>query len=126
MLLPVDTESLALIERNQPLLNQFALDLVIRESAVMVRRIPYLLSQVDIKALLSATIAALQDDTDPPRALADALKQLLPPQTIASQEQALQIWQQLSTDDLDASPWCRKLDQSTLTGLFSVQSTIEP
>ncbi|MCX4187343.1 DNA mismatch repair endonuclease MutL [Methylophaga sp. OBS4] len=117
---PLDSAARHLIVAQQDLLEQFALELQLTNDGVMVKRIPYLLSQVDLHQLVISVVQALQIKTDTARVLADTLTQLMPPATIINAEQAQFILQQLPVNKTVDTAWYRKLDQATLTGLFSV------
>lgn len=116
--LTLATPSIALIRQHETLLAQFALVFDCQNKQVSLKRIPYLLSQVELAQLSDAVVAAL---TEPyvEESLLTAMLNLIPLSPVLSTAQAGQILQQLDASGLDQKTFRRKLDPATLTGLFS-------
>jgi len=107
-----------LLQQHDALLAKFALVFDCQGNLASLKRIPYLLSQVDLSRLYDAVIDSLL--TQPSDAtLLTSLQNLIPLSPVLSSAQAEQILQQLDASDLDQHTFRRKLDPATLTGLFS-------
>lgn len=116
--LTVSPSSMELLKQHETLLAQFALVFDCNGKQVSLKRIPYLLSQVELAQLADAVLAALAEPAVK-EALLTALLDLLPLSPVLSVAQAEQILQQLEATRLDQQTFRRKLDPATLTGLFS-------
>lgn len=110
--------SLALLTQHRTLLAELALDFSIDAETVTVKRIPYLLSQVNLQTLVNAVVTALQQAASHRQQLITALSDLLQISHITA-EQARQILSQHSVEDIKQAGGYRKLDPATLTSLFS-------
>jgi DNA mismatch repair protein MutL len=117
--LSVDKELILLAAQHQTLLESlgFQLQLQHESSALLIRSIPSLLAQTDLKVLVNSLLNALNDHQIDKASLALVLHQHLPRIAISQLEQATQLLMQLNEFSIDA-PWCRRLDQQTLDGLF--------
>jgi DNA mismatch repair protein MutL len=117
--LSLSSQQLALLDQHRQLLEQFAIFYDIKAEQAAIRRIPYLLSQVDLQQLTSAVVECLEINGHDQSALSHTLKSLLPLSPIQSQQQAHDILAQLDIRPSQASSWWQRLDPATLTGLFS-------
>lgn len=113
------SEELDLLGQHQDLLQTLALSFQIAPRAVAVKRIPYLLSQVDLHHLVTAVVTTLKLNKEPETALIDTLLSLLPVSAITSSEQARRIISQIDQQQMQTPDWYRKLDPATLSSLFS-------
>lgn len=119
MQLPLENEQLKLLSQHQKLLEQHALVFELSPNAVAIRRIPYLLSQVDLQHLMNGILFALGQSEGVALALSDSLQEMIPLSPVSSQEQAQQIISALEQEPTQLERWQQKLDPATLTGLFS-------
>lgn len=114
----LESSALALLEQHRALLTDLALDFSIDTETVTVKRIPYLLSQVNLQKLVKAVVNALQQQDELRQQLIMQLSDLLKISQITT-EQARQILSQHSVEDIKQAGGYRKLDPATLTSLFS-------
>lgn len=119
MQLTLSSPQLALLDKHQALLEKFALIFEVNAKTAAVKRIPYLLSQVDLQQLTETVIATLAEANEPETTLSETLQALIPQSPISTQQQAQQILHQLQQEQGQTVKWIQKLDQATLTGLFS-------
>jgi DNA mismatch repair protein MutL len=117
---PLDAAEISLVQKHKGLLSQLAIDFLCTSHEVTVRRIPYLLSQVDLQFFVTEIVNALQQEGSKEQALHECLMHLLPDTVVSSAEQAREILAQHSIAKLKQVGFYRKLDKDTLTGLFSV------
>ena len=87
------------------------------ENGLLIKSIPSLLAQTDIKLLIQALLTALTHHEIDKGSLSNILQQHLPLIAINQLEQATQIIRQLNDLTIDKS-WCRQLDKQTLNSLF--------
>ena len=113
------SEDLDLLGRYQDVLHSLALGFQIDPRAVAIKRIPYLLSQVDLHHLVTAVVTTLKQKKEPETALVSTLLSLLPASAITSSEQAREIINQTDQHQMQRPEWYRKLDPATLSSLFS-------
>lgn len=118
--LSVDKHTMLLATQHQTLLESLGFQLQFQPqlSALLIRSIPSLLAQTDLKVLVSSLLNALSDRQIGKVSLTLILHQHLPVIAINQLEQATQLLIQLNEFSIDA-PWCRRLDQQTLNSLFS-------
>jgi len=115
--LTVDAELIIAIKQHATLLESLGINLALQADSLMIKSIPSLLAQADIKPLIIDLIHTLAQDHPSIEELSTILQQHLPLITINHLEQAQQIIEQLyglSTDEV----WCKQLDQQTLVSLF--------
>jgi len=113
----VEPSLITAAEQNSDNLNALGIQLVSQLDSLMIRSIPSLLAQADIKQLIHAILSSLAQDKRSIKQLKPILQQHLPLILISHQEQAQQIINQLN--DLPANAnWCKPLDQQTLVSLF--------
>ena len=117
--LTLSSQQLALLDQHRELLARLAMAYEIKAEQAAIRRIPYLLSQVDLQQLTSAVVDCLEVNGEDQAALSQTLQSLLPKSPIQSQQQARDILAQIKADPVQATSWWQKLDPATLTGLFS-------
>ena len=117
--LTLSSQQLALLDQHRQLLEQMAMVYDIRAEQAAIKRIPYLLSQVDLQQLTSAVVECLKVNGDDEAALSQTLQALLPKSPILSQQQARDILAQIQVEPAQDASWRQKLDPATLTGLFS-------
>lgn len=115
--LSVDNNLIALASQYEILLESVGVRLQPQSSALLIRSIPSLLAQTDLKILVLSLLTALSNNQTDKASLAIILQQHLPLITISQLEQATQLLLQLNECSLEA-PWCRRLDQQTLNSLF--------
>lgn len=115
--LPVDNKLIALASQYKTLLESVGVQLQPQPSALLIRSIPSLLAQADLKALVQSLLTALNNAQTDRASLAIILQQQLPLIAISQLEQATQLLLQLNEFSIE-SPWCRRLDQQTLNSLF--------
>jgi len=114
----LEPDSLAQLKQQQMLLKELALELLIDAGGVTVKRIPFLLSQVDLQTLVATLVTALQSQGNIRLKLIKQLSELLQ-QVNVTTEQARQLLAQYSIESIKQAGSYRKLDQATLTSLFS-------
>lgn len=119
MKLPLNSSELALLDQHRPFLEKFALFFELSADAAVIKRIPYLLSQVDLQQLTRAIVSTLSTANTDEAALTQTLLEQLPVSGIYSPQQARQILEQIRVDQSQQAGWLQKLDPATLTGLFS-------
>lgn len=114
----LESASLSLLEQHQGLLEQLALEFMLDTDSVTVKRIPFLLSQVELQQLVSTIVAALQQPQHHRQHLLTGLSDLLKITQITT-EQARQMLTQHTLEEIKQAGSYRKLDPATLTSLFS-------
>ena len=106
---------ISVVEKHTEALAEFGIELQPQNDNVLIKQIPSLLAQSDLKQLIRAIVGQLATaDTD----LEPLLIQQLMPVTINSIDQANKLITQLNDVNIEAK-WCVKLDQQSLDGLFS-------
>lgn len=115
---PLNAAQITLLREHEALLARFALHFDCAEQRASLKRIPYLLSQVDLSELSDAVITTLTTQASE-SALLECLLGLVPLSPVISTAQAEQIVQQIDAADMEQQTFRRKLDPETLTGLFS-------
>ena len=115
--LTVDTSLITIAEHFSDLLDTFGIQLVSNADKLLIKSIPSLLAQADIKQLIYAVLSSLAKDGGNTQSVQDILKQYLPLITITSPNHAQQVIDQLILFPIDEI-WCKPLDQQTLIGLF--------
>lgn len=119
MKLSLNSNELALLDHYRALLENHALFFELSSDAAVVKRIPYLLSQVDLHQLTRAVINTLASGKVDQVILTRTLLEQLPVFGAYSQQQARQILDQIQLKPSGQAPWLQKLDPATLTSLFS-------
>lgn len=114
----LESASLMLLKQHRGLLEQLALEFMLDTDTVTVKRIPFLLSQVELQKLVSTVITALKQPKNHRQHLLTELSDLLKITQITTQ-QARQILTQHTLEEIKQAGSYRKLDPVTLTGLFS-------
>lgn len=115
---PLETHQIDALKQHKALLTSFALEFDCGDSRASLKRIPYLLSQVELTQLSEIVVTTLT--TQPSEAaLLQCLLDVIPRSPVQSPAQAEQILQQLDVCELDQQTFRRTLDPTTLTGLFS-------
>jgi DNA mismatch repair protein MutL len=115
--LSVDNDLMLLASQYKTLLESVGVRLQPQPTALLIRSIPSLLAQTDLKILVLSLLNALSNNQTDKASLAFILQQHLPLISISQLEQASQLLLQLNEFSLEA-PWCRRLDQQTLNSLF--------
>jgi len=117
--LSVENEFIQLAIQYQVLLESVGIQLQLQpqSSALLIRSIPSLLAQTDIKILVQSLLNALNNNKTDKDSLAIVLQKHLPLIAINQLQQATQLLIQLNQFSVEA-PWCRQLDQQTLNSLF--------
>ncbi len=116
--IPLASDALALFNHHHALLKELALEFTVNADAITVKRIPFLLSHIDLQTIVATVVTALQSQQDHRLNLIKQLSGLFEQANITT-EQARQIMAQHSIDELKQTGSYRKLDQTTLTSLFS-------
>lgn len=114
----LESASLMLLKQHRGLLEQLALEFMLDTDTVTVKRIPFLLSQVELQKLVSTVITALKQPKNHRQHLLTELSDLLKITQITTQ-QARQMLTQHTLEEIKQAGSYRKLDPVTLTGLFS-------
>ncbi|MDB2705497.1 DNA mismatch repair endonuclease MutL [Pseudomonadota bacterium] len=118
--LPLPAQLISVVEKHTETLAEFGIELQPQNDNVLIKQIPSLLAQSDLKQLIRAVAEQLTTaDTD----LEPLLIQHLVCITIVSLEQANTLITQLNDGNID-SKWCVKLDQQSLDGLFSKEDPL--
>lgn len=113
--LPLAPEHLLVAEKHTETLNKFSFELQSQNTHVLIKRIPSLLAQSNLNALIVKIVEQLSTgDANLEPLLTQQLTQL----SIDSLEQANQVLAQLNEFNIE-SKWCVKLDQRSLDSLFS-------
>jgi len=115
--LHVEPSYIAAAEKNSDILNSLGVQLAPQTDGLMIKSIPSLLAQADIKHLIHALLDSLVQDNSNITQLNTLLQQHLPMTSIHHLEQAQQIIEQLNAFTINSS-WCKQLDQQTLVSLF--------
>lgn len=114
----LNSQQCSLLAEHKALLTRFALHYDCDKQQASLKRIPYLLSQVDLGRLTEAVVSTLTTQASEP-ALLECLLDLVPLSPILSPSQAEHVLQQINATGLEQSSYRCKLDPATLTGLFS-------
>jgi DNA mismatch repair protein MutL len=117
--LALSSAALALLDQHQALLDRMAISIELSADTAAVKRIPYLLSQVDLQQLVQTVITTLDKHGEDSAAMIAALTGLIPLSPVHSQAQARQIIAELAQVPDQIKSWQQKLDPATLSGLFS-------
>jgi DNA mismatch repair protein MutL len=114
---PIDNDLIELATQHKALLADIGLQLDPQPKALLIKSIPSLLAQTDLKVLVKSLLTSLKNNQTDKNLLVVILQQQLPILAISQLEQASQLLRQLNhfADDV---PWCRRLDHQTLNGLF--------
>lgn len=115
--LVLSAELLAVAKQNTAALEQYGVSLSFVDNSVTIKTIPSLLTQANIKALVTALITALSQQ----QPLTPVLINYIPLKIISSTEHAQQIIKQLERPTR-SNDWFQLLDQQTLNSLFSSTS----
>jgi len=115
--LSVENDLILLAVENQVLLESIGVQLQPQSTALLVRSIPSLLAQTDIKVLVQSLLKALNNNKADIDSLATVLQKHLPLVAISQLQQASELLIKLNEFSVEAA-WCRRLDQQTLNSLF--------
>ncbi|WP_300495790.1 DNA mismatch repair endonuclease MutL [uncultured Methylophaga sp.] len=116
---PCSAAQLNSIGKQQTLLNSFGFELQPTENAVIIKNIPIALAQLDLRAVVSAVIAAVCKDDIDAAVLGRCLSELLQTSDKIPPQQAEEWLKTLTMSECIEKPWCRELDLATLGSLFS-------
>ena len=116
---PCSAAQLNSVGKQQTLLNSFGFELQPTENAVVIKNIPIALAQLDLKAVVSAVIAAVCKDDIDAAVLGRCLSELLQTSDKILPQQAEEWLKTLTMSECIEKPWCRELDLATLGSLFS-------
>lgn len=117
--LTIASHLISVVEEHTAMLDKLGFELDTQDSGIIIKRIPTLLAQADLKSLVLNVIEELTKADDEIE-LEHLLIQHLPHSLITSLDQAKCILQELNAFSL-AAKWCKRLDQQTLDSLFSSQ-----
>jgi len=119
--LELSPQLLSVAEQSTDTLNIYGIELQQQSNYVLIKRIPSLLAQSDLKQLITDVLQFLHtaENTD----LTDVLNRHINSSAALSIEQAKHLLLQLDEFNIDPK-WCVKLDQQTLDGLFSGVNTL--
>jgi len=108
---------ITIAEQHAATLQSLGVQLNSQADNLMIKSIPSLLAQADIKQLIIDLLNSIAEDRLTIEQLSDVLQQHLPLITINQLEQAQHILDQLHDVPFDEK-WCRPLDQQSLVSLF--------
>lgn len=113
----VDNEFILLATQYKLLLASVGVQLAPEPNALLIKSIPSLLAQTDLKILVTSLLTALANKQTDKASLVSILEHQLPRITIHQLEQASQLLLQLNAFSNEVT-WCRRLDHQTLNSLF--------
>ncbi len=113
----LEAQQLQLLIQHKETLATLGINFHSHDDHAIIKSIPSLLSQVDIKQLISAIAIALENDQTSLKHLSSILQQQCPLIAIHNLQQAESILKQLPSPD-KTTKWCHILDHQTLSGLF--------
>ncbi|MDX1750163.1 MAG: DNA mismatch repair endonuclease MutL [Methylophaga sp.] len=116
---PCSDAQLNSVEKQQTLLNSFGFELQPMENAVIIKKIPIALAQLDLKTVVSAVIVAVSKDDIDAESLGRCLSELLQTSDTILPQQAEEWLKSVTLSECIEKPWCRELDLATLGSLFS-------
>lgn len=111
------TEQHQAVINNQDLLLSLGISFQNHDEYLLIKSIPSLLAQVDIKQLIHSIAITLSNGPTSIEQIMAVFEQQLPLIMIQSLQHAESIIKQLSLLD-NSTAWCRRLDQKTLSSLF--------
>jgi len=112
-----DDALIAAAKQHVDTLQSVGVQLASQANNLMIKSIPSLLAQADIKQMIVDLLHSIGEDRSDIAQLSDILQQHLPLITINQLEQAQHIIEQLQNFPIDAK-WCKPLDQQSLVSLF--------
>ena len=112
----LDSELIDTAKQHVALLDKFAIELQAKTDHLIIKRIPSLFAQADIKQLIIKILTLLRDKGNEQQ-LEQLLSQELPSVPIIQLDQAKQLLSELNSFSINAN-WCSQLDQQTLDRLF--------
>jgi len=117
--LSVEKSLIMFAMQHKTILDNIGVQLQIQPESLelLIKSIPSLLAQTDLKVLVKSLLTALSNHQIDKKSLTITLLQHLPVIAINHLEQATQLLMQLNEFSIEA-PWCRRLDQQTLNSLF--------
>ena len=116
---PCSDAQLNSVEKQQTLLNSFGFELQPMENAVIIKKIPIALAQLDLKSVVYAVITAVTKDNIDAESLGLYLSELLQTSDTILPQQAEEWLKSVTLSECIEKPWCRELDLATLGSLFS-------
>lgn len=120
-----DQQRQAVIE-HEDLLIACGLQLLATTQGIQIRQFPALLGAVPLRDLLEQVLVGLTSPSEDLTGLQQALLNLLPRQTLFSQQQAESLLKQIQDHSWSDAEWARQLDKSVLADLFSTQAHHNP
>jgi len=120
-----DQQRHAVLE-HENLLTACGLKLLATTQGIQIRQFPALLGAVPLRDLLAQVLVALTSPSVDLTGLQQALLNLLPRQTLFSQQQAETLLKQIQDNAWQDAEWARQLDKSVLADLFSTQTYQNP
>ncbi len=114
--LELSSQLLSVAENRADILNNYGIELQQQNEHLLIKRIPSLLAQSDLKQLLIEILQFLNTSTNAD--LSALLTRHIKATSIISFDQAKQLLSELNEFNLDPK-WCVKLDQQSLDSLFS-------
>ncbi len=120
-----DQQRQAVIE-HEDLLTACGLQLLATAQGMQIRQFPALLGAVPLRDLLEQVLVVLTSPSADLTVLQQALLNLLPQQTLFSQQQAETLLKQMQDQSWSDAEWARQLDKSVLADLFSTQTHPNP
>lgn len=117
--LPCSDVQLNAVEQQHVLLKSFGFELQPTESGVIIKTIPIILAQLDLKALVTEAITAVCNESIDKKGLAQCLSDLLQTTGSIQPQQAEEWLQNTPLQQCIDKPWCQELDLATLGSLFS-------
>lgn len=120
-----DQQRKAVLE-HEDLLNACGLQLLATTQGIQIRQFPALLGAVPLRDLLEQVLVVLTLPSADLTGLQQALLNMLPRQTLFSQQQAETLLKQIQAHSWSDAKWARQLDKSVLADLFSTQTHHNP
>jgi DNA mismatch repair protein MutL len=118
IIVSTDKQQIDAAHRHAAILNNMAIQCQEHKKGLMVKGIPSLLAQCNIKALMSSILTALTHGQADTECLTALLRQHIPLIPINNTEHAKHVIEQLNVMPI-TKKWCISLDQQTLSSLFS-------
>ncbi len=117
---PLSSSEITQFHQHKNHLSNYGIEFEIDNQSLTIKRIPFLLSQVALPDLVKQLTAIFDEENSHiDQLIVDGLMSLLPESPVYSLEQAKPIIESVLSNIIDKTGCYRKLDPSSLTGLFS-------
>ncbi|EMR12141.1 DNA mismatch repair protein MutL [Methylophaga lonarensis MPL] len=117
--LPCSEAQRLLIGQHQSILSALAFDLRPGQNGLVIKAIPTLLAQMDLRQLVESLLIQLATTNTDPIDIAKNIAETLPLSPVISHAQAEKILSELEGNEASVKHCYRKLDLQSLAGLFS-------